>query len=130
MPTFWAQFDYVVVEDPGRVIGAWDVVDKVPGLGRPSALAPDVGRGLLVLGPKERRREDDGLSRLVGTMYGHAGKWVYGVLHDIMREGYGLDRILGSTGRDCSLTRGWWLHWALEPKLYILKRSESAIRPS
>lgn len=130
MPTFWAQFDYVIVEDPARVIGAWDVVDKVPGLGRPSVLGPDVGRGLLVLGPQERRREDDGLSRLVGSMYGHAGKWVYGVLHDVLREGYGIDRILGSTGRDWSLTRGWWLHWALEPKLFILKRAGGGIRPS
>lgn len=130
MPAFWARFDYVIVEDPARAIGAWDVVDKVYGLGRPSVLAPDVGRGLLVLGSKENRREDDGLSRLLGNMYGHAGKWVYGVLHDVLREGYGIDRILGSKGRDWSLTRGWWLHWALEPKLFILKRPEGGIRPS
>lgn len=135
MPAFWAQFDYVVVEDPARVIGPWDVVDKVPGLGKPSVMAPDVGRGLLVLGrgngKARARREDDGLSRLVGSMYGHAGKWAYGVVHDVLREGYGMEKILGeSLGKDFSWTRGWWLHWGLETKLYILKRAEGAIRPS
>src|SRR6201999_2980924 len=59
-PMFWAQFDYVVVEDPGRVICRWDVVDKIQSLGRPKALRPDVGRGMLVLGAKSERREDDG----------------------------------------------------------------------
>ena len=135
MPAFWAQFDYVVVEDPARVIGPWDVVDKVPGLGKPSVMAPDVGRGLLVLGrgngKARARREDDGLSRLVGSMYGQAGKWAYGVVHDVLREGYGMEKILGeSLGKDFSWTRGWWLHWGLETKLYILKRAEGAIRPS
>lgn len=131
-PAFWARFDYVIVEDPARAIGAWDVVDRVFGLGKPSVLSPDTGRGLLVLGPKEKRRQDDGLSRLLGSMYGHAGKWAYGVLHDVLREGYGMDRVLGSIlkGRDWSLTRGWWLHWSLEPKLFILKRPEGGIRPS
>jgi alpha-1,6-mannosyltransferase len=125
-PTFWAQFDYVVVEDPGRVIGRWDVVDRIPGLGRPKGVRPDVGRGLLVLGAKEERREDDGLARLVGAVYGGWAKQVYGVLHDVVREGYGLERILG---RRVSLTRGWWLHWGLETKLYILKRAEGGIVP-
>ncbi|KAL6248896.1 Dol-P-Man:Man(7)GlcNAc(2)-PP-Dol alpha-1,6-mannosyltransferase [Rhinocladiella similis] len=119
-PTFWAQFDYVVVEDPARVIGAWDIVDKIPGLGNPRILNPDVGRGLLVLGPKTARREEDGLSRIADATYGEMGKWVYGVVHDVLREGYGCN---------WSWTKGWWIHWGLEPKLYILKSSESGISP-
>ncbi|KAK5229809.1 Dol-P-Man:Man(7)GlcNAc(2)-PP-Dol alpha-1,6-mannosyltransferase [Exophiala xenobiotica] len=125
-PSFWNQFDYVVVEDPARVIGAWDVVDKVPGLGKPSVLQPDVGRGLLVLGPKNQRREDDALSRLVEELYGSVGKSVYGIVHDVVREGYGVDKVLG---HGWSWTKGWWVHWGLETKLYILKRSESGISP-
>ncbi|KIW65679.1 hypothetical protein PV04_07915 [Phialophora macrospora] len=125
-PTFWAQFDYVVVEDPGLVIGRWDVVDRVPGLGRPRAVRPDVGRGLLVLGAKEERRDHDGLAQLLDAMYGGWAKQVYGVLHDVVREGYGLERILG---RRVSLTMGWWVHWGLETKLYILKRAEGAMVP-
>lgn len=125
-PTFWAQFDYVVVEDPGRVIGAWDVVDTIPSLGKLRLLRPDVGRGLLVCGGKERRREDDGLSRLVQAMYGGWAKTLYGVVHDSLREGYGLDKVVG---RRFSLTMGWWLHGGLETKLYILKRAGGGIVP-
>lgn len=125
-PTFWSQFDYVIVEDPSRVIGAWDVVDKVPGLGKPQILRPGVGRGLLVLGSKRQRREDDGLSRLTETMYGPVGKWTYGVLHDILREGFGADKLLG---KRWSWTKGWWVHWGLEPKLFITKRGETGVDP-
>ncbi len=125
-PSFWSQFDYVVVEDPARVIGAWDIVDKVPGLGKPSILKPDLGRGLLVLGPKKQRREDDALSRLTEEMYGSVGKWMYGIVHDVVREGYGVDKVLGQRW---SWTKGWWVHWGLETKLYVLKRSESGIAP-
>ena len=120
-PTFWAQFDYVVVEDPGRVIGRWDVVDKIPGLGRPSVSRPDVGRGLVVLGDKAERREDDGVSRLVEAMYGRWMMVAYGILHDVLREGYGLEKVLG---RRVSLTLGWWVHWELETKLFIMKKAE------
>lgn len=123
-PEFWAQFDYVVVEDPARVIGLWDVVDRVPGLGRPRALSPDVGRGLLVLGPESQRREDDALVRLVDALYGEPGQWVYGVIHDVLREGYGLDTLLG---KEVIPTKGWWVHWGLETKLYILKRAEAVV---
>jgi alpha-1,6-mannosyltransferase len=125
-PSFWAQFDYVVVEDPGRVIGRWDVVDKIPSLGRPTVLRPDIGRGLLVLGAKAEKREDDGVSRLVEAMYGRRMKWLYAVLHDLLREGYGLEKVLG---RRISLTFGWWMHWGLETKLYILKRAQGGIIP-
>ncbi|KIV84903.1 hypothetical protein PV11_00652 [Exophiala sideris] len=125
-PTFWSQFDYVIVEDPSRVIGAWDVVDKIPGLGKPQVLQPDVGRGLLILGPKQERREDDGLSRLTQAMYGPVGKWAYGIVHDVLREGFGADKLLG---KSWSWTKGWWVHWGLETKLYIMKRAESGISP-
>ncbi|KIW92019.1 uncharacterized protein Z519_07001 [Cladophialophora bantiana CBS 173.52] len=126
-PIFWARFDYVVVEDPGRVIGRWDVVDKVPSLGRLQIMPPDVGRGMLVLGhTKEESREDDGLARLVGEVYGRKMKWMYGVVHDLLREGYGLDKVLG---KRASWTNGWWVHWGLETRLYILKRVQGGIIP-
>lgn len=30
-PMFWQRFDYVLAEDPGRIIGAWEIVDTVEG---------------------------------------------------------------------------------------------------
>ena len=119
-PTFWAQFDYVVVEDPGRVIGSWDVVTEILALGKPRVLKPDVGRGLLVLGARAERREHDGVMRLVEAMYGPKMKRIYAVLHDLVLEGYGTEKVLG---RRISLTAGWWVHWGLETKLYILRRA-------
>lgn len=128
-PAFWNQFDYVVVEDPALAIGAWDIVSSVPALGKMRLLAPDVGRGLLVLGGSESddnsksRRGDDGLARLVADVYGQAPKYLYGVVHDLLREGYGLSSPF-------SWTSGWWLHCGLEPKLYILKKSQSGLKPA
>lgn len=32
-PVFWQQFDYVLAEDPKRIIGSWQVVDAIDGFG-------------------------------------------------------------------------------------------------
>ena len=32
-PTFWAQFQYVLAEEPARVIGSWEVLDTIEGYG-------------------------------------------------------------------------------------------------
>ncbi|RVX66359.1 hypothetical protein B0A52_09967 [Exophiala mesophila] len=128
-PAFWNQFDYVVVEDPALAIGAWDVVSSVPGLGKMRLLAPDVGRGLLVFDGSQgddktkSSRGDDGLAMLVAELYGQGPKYLYGIVHDLLREGYGLPSPF-------SWTSGWWLHCSLEPKLYILKKSQSGIKPA
>ncbi|RMZ81234.1 hypothetical protein DV737_g2665, partial [Chaetothyriales sp. CBS 132003] len=116
--SFWHRFDYVIVESPDDAlpIGGWDVVDKIAGLGsRPIVLDPGTGRGTLVLGSKTRR-EKDGITRLLEDMYGGIAPslatwatWLYGVVHDVLREGYG--------GNTQSLTRGYWLHWGPEWKL-------------
>lgn len=117
-PTFWSAFDYAVVEDPALAIGGWDVIDRIPALSTsaPRILKPDVGRGTLVLGSEENRREDDALARLVESMYGPYAKWIYGAFHDVLREGVGLG------GK--SLTGGYWVHWGLETRLFVLRRAE------
>lgn len=101
-------------------------------------LRPEEGRGCLVLDQEERvgegdegrrggvggcrsKREADGLMRLVEAVYGRWAGRVYGVVHDVLREGWGVSRILG---REFSWTKGWWVHWGLEWKLYVMKRSE------
>ena len=120
---FWEKFEYAIVEDPEHAlpVGGWDVVDKIASLGRPRVLGPDVGRGLLVLGDGEGRREKDGVGKMIEAMYGRklggVMSWAYGVMHDVLREGYGMP-----DGR--SLTGGSWVHWGMEWKLYVLKRGE------
>jgi alpha-1,6-mannosyltransferase len=120
---WWRQFDYVVVEDVEDVrpvSGGWDVIDTVYSPGRPRIVGGEVGRGLLVLGQGEGRRYPDGIARVLGAMYGDGvlgrmAVWVYGVLHDVAREGYGLPV--------ASLTGGRWVHWNMERKLFVMKRS-------
>jgi len=118
-PTFWSQFDYVIVESPELAIGAWDVADRIPSLGKPRLLHPNEGRGRLVLG---KERERDGLMGLAEAMYGSLASRLYAVIHDVLREGWG-------TGGK-SWTRGWWLHWGLETRLFVLKRAESGVYPN
>ena len=131
---FWRQFDYVVVEWPADALPerGWDIVDTVSSLGRPVLIGKHVGRGLLVLGDlKDRvppnmggegvRRYPDGISRVLEAAYGDGmvGKcvtWVYGVVHDVLREGYGIGGVSSTGGR--------WVHWNMERRLYVLKRGE------
>ena len=119
---FWDKFDYAVVEDPNYAlpVGGWDIVDRIAGPARPTLLGPGTGSGLLVFGDSKTRREVDGFQKMLEAMYGRIigsklGR-IYGIVHDIVREGYGVP------GRQ-SLTRGYWIHWGLEWKLYVLKRA-------
>ncbi len=141
---FWRQFDYVIVEhtEDALPVGGWDVVDTIHALGRPVLIGPSVGRGLLVMGDEDespvvescvgrdderglpRRggsRHPDGMMRVLEAAYGEklVGRAVvrlYGVVHDLLREGWGLGRR--------SLTKGWWVHWNMEKKLYVMKRRQ------
>lgn len=93
-------FDYCIMEEPGRAIGAWDVKDVVYGLGR--------------LRIAKRGGEEDGLEDGRGTgsmleaMYGGRVASVYDGFRRVVYEG-------GWTG-------GWWVEWGLERKLYVLKK--------
>lgn len=39
-PAFWEQFDYVLMEEPGKAIGKWEVVDTIYGLAGMEFLRP------------------------------------------------------------------------------------------
>lgn len=102
------------------------MVDTIYGLGRPVLIRENVGRGLLVFGDETQgvgvggRRYPDGIMRVLSAMYGdgvlgRSVTWVYGVLHDVLREGYGMPWR--------SLTGGYWVHWNMERRLFVMKRS-------
>ena len=138
--SFWNRFDYAIVEWPADAlpVRGWDVIDTIHGLGRPMVIPPDTGRGLLVMGNlrpaecvgqelercvegKGERRWPDGIMRVLEAMYGdgvvgRGVRWGYAVVHDVVREGWGLG------GQ--SLTGGWWVHWSMERRSYVLKRGE------
>jgi alpha-1,6-mannosyltransferase len=109
-PLFWEKFDYAIMEDPGLAIGAWEVVERVYGLGKARALRLDQERGPTQPG--------DGLSGVIEEVYGRGVAMGYCLLRDVVREGKGLHRLLGGKW---SLTAGWWVDVGLVEKLFVLR---------
>ena len=99
-PAFWLGFDWCIMEDPGKAIGAWQVKDVIYGLGRPRLVRPEHDRTL------QDRRET--WSGLLTAIYGEGAGKVYDVLRSVVY--------------DKGLTKGWWVEWGLERKLYVLKK--------
>lgn len=96
-PGFWDQFDYVIAEDPRRIIGAWDIVETVKGLG-----------GVRILRP-ELQSSADGTDAVVRALYGDLVSVVWRRF---------MDRRAWS-----GITKGWWAEVYLDDKLYILKKT-------
>jgi alpha-1,6-mannosyltransferase len=119
-PLFWNQFDYAIMEDPGLAIGAWEVVERVYGLGKVRVLTPDQERGPTKPDP------DRGLAGVIEQVYGRNMAWGYSLFRDVAREGLGL-RWLGSMREDgggrWSWTRGWWVDVGLVEKLFVLRKA-------
>lgn len=92
------------MEEPGQAIGAWDVKDVIYGLGRPRIVRPGDDRA-----PADRREDWSGL---LSAMYGEGAGKAYDVLRSSVYER--------------GLTKGWWIEWGLERKLYVLKKGYAA----
>ena len=97
-PLFWERFDWVLAENPKRVIGRWKVVETVEGYAGLKVLRPgdddaveSDSRGIKDIGDMVRQRDV-------------AGVW----------------RVLQRYGK--VFTRGWWLGVRMEPRISILKR--------
>ncbi|KAL8850463.1 MAG: hypothetical protein Q9221_004605 [Calogaya cf. arnoldii] len=102
-PFFWEWFDWVLAENPKRVIGKWEIVETVEGYA-----------GLKVLRPGD----DDGGS---GCMESGGGRGIGDMVRK--RDLGGLWGYLERYGR--MVTRGWWLGVRMEPRISILKRQRS-----
>ena len=112
------------MEEPGLAIGAWEVVERVYGLGDLKLLRPDQERG--------PTKTDEGLAAVIGEVYGPSMAVLYGLVKDVVREGYGLQRLSGMREEDgcgggkLSWTGGWWVDVGLVEKLFLLRRVKSA----
>lgn len=96
-PLFWERFDWVLAENPKRVIGKWEVVETVEGYA-----------GLKVLRPGDGDVESDGRgAKDIGDMVRQ-------------RDVEGVWKVLQSYGR--MFTQGWWVGVRMEPRISILKR--------
>lgn len=104
-PAFWMSFDFVIVENPARASGAWEVLKEVQAVGRP--------RVIHIMGGVEPRTPF-----LFRALYPQLiAKFLTG-MHDAA---------FVTLGR---FTRGYWVELPLETKLYILKPSKSGTAPT
>ena len=97
-PTFWSEFDYVLVEpseESEKILGSWEVVDTVDGFA-----------GLRIVRPGDEA---------VGAV---EEKVITYVLGD---EGVRLFEKGRAFVRDV-ITKGWWVEVRMEPKIRILRR--------
>lgn len=119
-PEFWAQFDFVIVEDPAHAIGAWQIVEEIKGLGTPRIMKP--GERHVRLSESETRSEKsvEGTAALLHAMYSTSISRPLIVLHDLVHD----------TLRLNDLTAGYWLEVPLTTKLYLLKPSTSGTVPN
>ena len=95
-PAFWLQFDYVLAEDPLRIIGNWEPIETVGGFA----------------GVSLRAKENEDILPLPSS-YGRtlqAMKRVYTSIASFFSQ---------------KVTRGYWPTIKMEPKIYILQREPS-----
>lgn len=102
-PVFWERFDWVLAENPKRVIGKWEVVETVEGYA-----------GLKVLRPR-----DDG-----GGDVKSGGGGIEAVVEMVKKgDAEGMWRLLERYGR--MATGGWWVGVRMEPRIAVLKRQRN-----
>jgi alpha-1,6-mannosyltransferase len=91
-PVFWQQFDYVLAEDPKRIIGSWQVVDTIQGFAGVTLRPDDEDMEASI-------HESSRIATLVKSAYRSVG--------EIVRAKF---------------TRGCWPMIKMEPRIYILRR--------
>jgi alpha-1,6-mannosyltransferase len=126
-PFWWTDFDYTIMESPQLAIGSWDVVSVVHGPGSARLLHPHEKweRNDIPTREDKPKHRIDGLDRVALEMYGQPGVWLSVAARRLLREGSGMQWLLGS---GWSWTRGWWLDIGWVPKLYVLERRKSLLR--
>lgn len=97
-PLFWQQFDYVIAEEPRRVIGSWEPIATQGAYGG-LTLRPEAGTDVLALPVSPR-----GLTKTIHDAYN------------------GVSEVLRN-----KITRGYWPAVKMEPKLYVLKKQEPRV---
>ncbi|KAI5927710.1 Alg9-like mannosyltransferase [Camillea tinctor] len=94
-PVFWERFDYVLAEDPARVVGvsggSWETVGVVEGFAGVEVRRPGAG---------EEKDEDEDEVRVLGR-----GALVRRVREEVRKR-----------------TGGWWVGPRMVPRVYVLRR--------
>jgi alpha-1,6-mannosyltransferase len=139
-PAFWEQFDYALMEEPGKAIGKWEVVDTIYGLAGMEILRPGQGDGF-----EARLYAANSVPRRNGVMDSEDVREAADEPVDLeagsVEEGsVGMESLIGLgerlLSRDVSryakyslvkdivrsITGGYWIGPRMEPAIRILKR--------
>ena len=127
-PLFWEGVDYALTEDPKRVPGRWEVIDRV------GAFA-----GVALLRPEEEPAWQDLSFEAVKIFAEFEGKIWIQMIQDVWHHGWNnqdyawiqesFARIVPFTEETIRRfgTRGWWFQVNMEPRIHILKREEDSV---
>ncbi|KAL7628751.1 alpha-1,6- mannosyltransferase [Parahypoxylon ruwenzoriense] len=91
-PSFWEKFDYVLAEDPVKVLGPWETVGVVEGFAGVELVKPGT--------PSSGSGIESGQDRIFGR-------------GSLVKKAKDYTR---------TLTDGWWLGPKMEPKIHILRK--------
>lgn len=149
-PEFWAQFDYLLMEDPGKAIGAWEVVDQVFAYAGIEFLRPGDGSSF-----SENLERVYAANNITTTAKdGKAKAPSSGDVQQALEEGkasidkefksdedvdeakarlllqelgmFGSYRLVRDAARQ--ITGGWWIGPKMEPRIRIMKKVENPMR--
>jgi alpha-1,6-mannosyltransferase len=105
-PAFWERFDYVLAEQPEKVIGKWEVVDTI-----------EAFAGIKILRPGMEDLIENAMDACVGKEVG-AGEGMAKRLGTVTVHGY---REFENLMRRY-VTKGCWVGIKVEPRIRILKK--------
>lgn len=140
-PLFWDRFDYALMEDPGKAIGAWEVVGTVYGFTGIEVLTPNEAAGFnreleRIYAANNSTKKETGKERPLDSKYvkqivnedsvdddGDGAKGQSQLLPNSPFEPFGRAATYVSV-RDKirEFTGGWWIGPKIEPAIRILKR--------
>ncbi|KAG9238665.1 glycosyltransferase family 22 protein [Amylocarpus encephaloides] len=110
-PSFWAQFDYALMEDPSAALGNWEIVDTIFAYS-----------GIELLRPKDGSSFSEHLERVYAAEEGDGEGGQEERMRIRAREmnGFGTFNLLRDGVR--SVTGGWWVGPRMRPSVRILRR--------
>lgn len=147
-PEFWARFDYLLMEDPGKAIGAWEILDSIHAYTGIEFLRPGDGSSfsekLERVYAANNITNEDGSPPSSEDVKKAVAEGEVDIDPQFKQEqdtelgnrkaklmlqelgGYGSYKLVRDACRH--VTGGWWVGPRMEPRIRIMKRVEDAMR--
>jgi alpha-1,6-mannosyltransferase len=139
VPEFWEKFDYALMEEPGKAIGKWEVVETVYAYAGVELLRPGDGSSFgenmeRVYAANNITKEEDGKEKVPGSedineviegvaeldsAKNHVGELKTKLLLEELGK-FGTYKLVRDAVRQ--VTGGWWIGPRMAPRIRILKK--------